>query len=250
MIVYSNSCSFGSIQEHVIYPELVSTELKGKLLNEGIPGSCNRRIIRSSIRSLIDIRKHHIGPVLALIGLTFISRTELWQPHLPSNGNDGDFHPITSLSIKKLDWSTGLVNTKHNVYEYADSEVKNYYKQWLLHFSKEAEVTNLLTDIIMFESFAKSNGIDCLIFCNCQKFPSLPEVSTSAPFLNSLVEFSYTKNSIIDLWNFSFADFALDNGYQPKDYLKYGANGHPGKVAHEKFGFHLLEIYKTNITKE
>ena len=247
MIVYSNSCSFGAPQGHTIYPEVVATELSARLVNEGTPASCNRRIIRSSVRSLLELQKNYSGPLLALIGLSFISRTELWQPHLPPVDRDGDFHPITNASIQRLDWSKGILSThRPNIHEYADAEVKDYYKQWLLHFSKEAEVTNLLADVVMLESFARFNNVKILIFCNCQKLPSLPDVDTTAPFLASFKEYADTKNSIIDLWNFSFADFALDSGHLPKDQDRYGTNGHPGKEAHYEFGKYLLEKFAVN----
>ena len=55
MILYSNSCSFGApFQGHTVYPEVVANSLSAKLVNDGIPGSCNRRIIRSTLRSLIQ----------------------------------------------------------------------------------------------------------------------------------------------------------------------------------------------------
>ena len=243
MIVYSNSCSFGAPQEHVIYPEVVAEKLNAKLINDGVAASCNRRIVRSSIRSLIEIRNTYCGPLTALIGLSFISRTELWQPHLPPSTNDGDFHPITNSAIQKLNWSNGLNSTHHAVHEYADKEIKEYYKHWLLHFSKEAEVTNLVTDVIMLESFANTIDAKILIFCNCQTLPALPEVDIHAPFLQSLQGFVNKKNSIIDLWNFSFAKFSLDRGHLPKDQDKYGLTGHPGQTAHQEFGNYLLEKY-------
>ena len=246
MIVYSNSCSFGAPQEHAIYPEIVATSLNSKLINDGTPGSCNRRIIRSSVRSLIDIRKSYSGPITALVGLSFISRTELWQPHLVPTSNDGDFHSITSVAIQGLDWSGGLTSTQHKVDKYADIEVKDYYKQWLIHFSKEAEVTNLLIDVIMLDSFAKSIDANILIFCNCQTLPALPEVDTSAPFIAGLKEYADSKSSIINLWNFSFANFALEQGFVPKDHKLYGLTGHPGEVAHRAFGEFLLEKSNTN----
>lgn len=240
MIVYSNSCSFGAPQEHAVYSEIVARALNSKLINDGAPGSCNRRIIRSSVRSLIDIRKNYVGPMTALIGLSFISRTELWQPHLPNLDNDGDFHSITNSAIQKLNWSNGLNSTQHDVGEYADNEVKDYYKQWLIHFSKEAEVTNLLTDVIMLDSFAKLIDTNILIFCNCQTLPALPEVDVSAPFIASLKEYTDSKSNIIDLWNFSFAEFALEQGFLPKDQERYGLTGHPGELAHQTFGKFLL----------
>lgn len=242
MILYSNSCSFGEKnQGHVIYPEVVAKSLGANLINEGLAGSCNRRIIRSSLRSLINLRKQN-SDITALIGLSFIGRTELWQPHMPSSGDDGDFH---SISVnKKLDWSNGLINTIiPDVYKFTDAEVMDYYKQWLVHMSKEAEVTNLVADMIMLSSFASTNNIKMLIFCNTQKFPESPSVDTSAPFLKNFVEYMTNDNSIIDPWKFSFADYALSLGYEPKDKNLFGLNGHPGEQAHVCFGKYLLDNY-------
>lgn len=149
------------------------------------------------------------------------------------------------MSIQGLNWANGINNTRHDVHNYADPGVKEYYKQWLIHFSKEAEVTNLVADVIMLESFSNSIGANILIFCNCQTLPSLPEVDTGAPFIKSLIEHINTKSSVIDLWEFSFANFALAQGYLPKDQNKYGANGHPGESAHWAFGKFLLEKYQS-----
>lgn len=243
MILYSNSCSFGAKdQGHIIYPELVASRLGVSLINEGIAGSCNRRIIRSSLRSLIELKEQH-SDITALIGLSFIGRTELWQPHKVGT-NDGDFHPISNSTISNLNWNKGLINTDYSysdICKLADEEIKDYYKQWLIHMSKEAEVTNLITDIIMLSGFADANDIKIKIFCNTQKLPSLPEVDISASFLKSLVKYVKLNKSIIDPWEFSFADYALSLGYEPKDKDKYGLNGHPGEKAHIAFGNYLLE---------
>jgi hypothetical protein len=244
MIVYTNSCSFGAPhQGHIIYPEVVAAALSANLINDGVSASCNRRIIRSSLRSLISLKKQHTD-ITALLGLSFISRTELWQTHKFPTETDGDFHPITNDMITKLDWSQGIDTTYiKDVYNQADADVKDYYKQWLIHMSKEAEVTNLLTDIIMLAGFAQTNGITLLVFCNTQKLPGLPGVDVSAPFLQDFVEYAKLNKSIIDLWNFSFADYALSLGHRPKDEEIYGLNGHPGEQAHIAFGNYLLKNY-------
>jgi|688.fasta_scaffold554015_2 hypothetical protein len=245
MILYSNSCSFGAPnQGHLIYPDIVASALGATLVNEGQARSCNRRIIRSSLRSLIQL-KENANEITALIGLSFISRTELWQPHIKfAVGCDGDFHPLWSKDISNLDWSKGLLgNIYPDIFKLADHKVRDYYKQWLLHMSKEAEVTNLVSDVIMLESFAAANNIRILIFCNTQKLPGLPEVDIHAPFLQDFVKYVKINNSVIDLWNFSFADYALSLGYEPKDKHRYGLNGHPGEDAHIAFGNYLLENY-------
>ena len=242
MILYSNSCSFGaSGQGHKIYPEVVAESLSAELHNDGRNGCCNRRIIRSSLRSLIELTKTN-KKITALIGLTFLGRTELWQPHLSAVDNDGDFHSISNQKIIDLDWSKGSNKTIiSNIHEYADDEVKDYYKHWLIHYSKEGAITDLISDLIMLHSFATNNDIDILIFSNCERFPGHPEVDRQSPFLASLLDYVKLNTNIIDPWDFSFADFALERGYTPKDAKQFGLNGHPGKQAHEDFGKHLLK---------
>ena len=73
--------------------------------------------------------------------------------------------------------------------------------------------------------------------------PGLPEVDATAPFISSMREYSNTKTSIIDLWNFSFSNFALSQGCLPKDQNKYGLSGHPDEEAHQLFGKFLLGKY-------
>jgi hypothetical protein len=242
MILYSNSCSFGAPnQGHAIYPEVIASALGADLINDGLPGSCCRRIIRTSLRSLIKLKNQDVK-ITALIGLSFLGRTELWRPSHPSTNNDGDFHPLFNNKIVTLDWSRGLtVPTYPDIYKYADTNIKEYYKQWLIHLNPEADVTNLLADIIMLINFARANDIKIFVFCNTEKFPRLPEVDISAPFLKDFVNYAITDKSIIDLWNFSFADYALSRGHEPKDKDTFGHTGHPNEQAHIDFGNYLLE---------
>jgi hypothetical protein len=241
MIIYSNSCSFGvSFHGESIYPELLASQLNAKLINDGIPGSCNRRIIRSSLRTLIELRRNNNEPIIALIGLSFISRTELWQPHLSTMGNDGDFHPITSQKILDLDWSNGLLSNSYpEIYKLADAPVRDYYKQWLIHYNEESAITELVTDLIMFIDCVKSMNISPLIFSNCQRFPSLPNVDVSAPFLSSLHDYLISKKEIINPWDFCFSEYALSLGHLPIDKNKYGLSGHPNQQAHNDFATFL-----------
>lgn len=239
-LIYANSCSFGAPgQHHKIYPEYVSENFRTDLINKGVPGSCNRRIIRSSLRDLNEItgKKN----ILVLLGLTFVSRTELWQPDLPAQDNDGHFHSIT-VDHDKIDWKkNGLVNTIVNdVWKLARPEIKNYYKNWLLHLSMESEVTNLLTDIIMFTGWCRAKNITYLIFANTDILPDDSKVGYDSPFISTLKETIIEDQNILDLWTFSFKDYALSNNFKPKDYYKFGDSGHPGAGAHQLFGQLLI----------
>jgi hypothetical protein len=241
LLVYSNSCSFGaSGQGHAIYPELVAKNLTAQLVNRGKGGSCNRRIIRTTLRELTELKKKHKN-ILALIGLTFISRTELWQPWLPATDNDGHFSSII-IDHNKIDWSiSGLIDTiVPNIEHLADTRIQEYYKQWLTHYHPESELTNLLTDLIMFTGWAKNNNINYCIFSNVDVLPGDDKVGYDSPFIHSLCNEIKADSCIIDPWNFSFGGHALTHGLKPKDYDQYKHHGHPGKEAHALFADFLL----------
>ena len=243
MIVYSNSCSFGaSGQGHDIYPELVANHFDAQLINKGRPGSCNRRIVRTTVRDLLELKeKHHSDRMLCLLGLSFISRTELWQPSIPAVDNDGNFHPIT-VDHLKFDWTQGLVDTLiPDIHLTLPTEVQEYYKNWLINMSKESIITDLLADIIMLEQFCSQSNIRVLIWSNAQLWPGKPEVAIDDIFIKPFVNKILNSPSVIDPWKFCFLDYALSQGYRPKDEHKYGTTGHPGQFAHKDFSQYLIK---------
>jgi hypothetical protein len=249
MILYSNSCSFGAPnQGHPVYPDVVAKNLNlDCVLNRGKPGSCNRRIIRTSIRDLIELQKTVDSEIVALIGLTFVSRTELWQPSQPAVDNDGHFQSVT-VDDKKINWGiNGLIDTiVPDISNYVDEEVREYYKQWLIHFNPESVVTDLLTDLIMFVSYLEHTNIKYIIFSNVDVLPGDNKVGYNSPFIQSLKETVHKNKNIIDLWSFSFGGFALSKGLLPRDYTLYKQHGHPGEQAHNLFGDYLSDILITN----
>lgn len=248
MIVYANSCSFGDPKSlHKIYPDFVAEHFSAKLINKGRGATGNRRIVRTTLRDLLDLKINNTQPLLALVGLSYLSRTELWQPNIPAVDNDGNFSPIL-INDEKIDWSLGLLATKvDDVYNYTDAEVKEYYKQWLNHMSKEALVTDLLTDIIMLVGFCNNHNIKLLLWNNTQLLPTQPEVAIDDVFLKTFVDTVNQSPNVIDLWNFSFATYALSKGFKPADQHIYGINGHPGEFAHENFAEYLIN--EINIRK-
>jgi hypothetical protein len=245
MIVYSNSCSFGAVQQHSVYSDVVANTFSAQLINQGLGGSCNRRIVRTALRDLDSLKNK--DDVLLLLGLTFVSRTEIWRPDLEPVQNDGHFRSI-SVQHQKFDWSVnGLIDTVvSNIHEYADHSVKDYYREWLLHYNPEAEITNLLTDIVMLTGWCKSSNINYVIFSNVDRLPGDDKVGYTSPFVKSLRQTVEQDPNIIDLWNFSFGSYALSQGFVPKDQNKYGKHGHPGAEAHKMFGNLLVEHIKKN----
>jgi hypothetical protein len=246
MIVYSNSCSFAAPnQGHLIYPEVVAKSLQAELVNCGRPLSCNRRIIRSTLRDLVELTQEHTD-ITALVGLSFLFRTELWQPNSETSKkfwaptNDLYFYPI-DINYQQFDWSAGITNTSvPNIHKAVPESVREYHKHWLEHYNKEAATIELITDLIMLLNFAQNNNIKMLIFCNTQTLSGLPEVNTDAVYLKSLTEYIKQQKSVVDLWDFSFSSYSRQLGHTPKDIHLYGNDGHPGEQAHVDFAENII----------
>jgi hypothetical protein len=248
MIVYSNSCSFGrSPQSNPAYSAIIAESLSAVSINRARGGSCNRRIIRTSLRDLLELKQKSTDKILVLIGLSFFFRTELWQPNIPAVDNDGNFHPInvnTSYVIKTNDYYSGDVE---GTYNNTNPTVRDYYRQWLLHESKEALITELITDIVMFSAWCRYNDIKCLIWNNASIWPALPEVNCNDVFLKSLSQQLLSDSSVINPWEFSFIEWAQSLGHIPYDAKIHGKYGHPGSVAHVDLAQYLLtELDKRN----
>jgi len=243
MILYSNSCSFGATANYTVYPEVVAENLNCDLVNAGISGSCNRRIIRTTLRDLLELQKQH-DDIIVLVGLTFISRTEIWRNDLAANGNDGHFYPIVP-DHEKFNWTNGLIDTiVPNIYQHVDSEIGNYYKEWLIQYNREAVMTELCTDLIMLSGWLKSKNIKYIIFSNVDKLEGNEYIGYNSPFICSLQQSIKIDPAVIDPWEFSFGTFALEHNLESVDKHKYGKHGHPGPEAHCLFGKYLTEIYK------
>jgi len=248
MIVYSNSCSFGlRPQLNPAYSDIIALELSATTINRARPGGCNRRIIRSSLRDLIELRQKTNESIVALIGLSYFFRTELWQPLIPTVDNDGNFHPVainTSHAIKTNNFYSGDIN---DAYNNTDQSVRDYYRQWLIHESKEALITEQTTDVIMFIAWCRNNSISCLVWNNASRWPTEPEVNCNDVFLKPLVQHLLDNPSVINPWEFSFIEWAKSLGHVPYDAQIYGDNGHPPAQAHTDLAQHLLiELKKRN----
>ena len=159
MILYSNGCSYTAnmvLEPEQKYPYLLSKKLNYQLKTAAIAGSCNRRIIRSTMRdctNLIDQNQQ----VFALIQLTHLHRTEYAGVRTQKN---------------QYKYSYDQNQFEYDLYEGLKpndlSEVPNRVRQWAeLGFGihdESAEFTRLCADLLGLTSFFQKRNIKYCIF--------------------------------------------------------------------------------------
>lgn len=225
MIVYSNSDSFGVVSNGKVYADFIAEHFGAKLIQKGLSGSCNQRIIRTTVRDLIDLDTTE--PILVLISISNIYRTEYWS----ASGQDNDGH-FKSIRV----WQTEK--------DKQDPVIAEYLKQYSLLHNDEAEMTNLYCSLVMLTSFLKSKGYRYLIWNGPSTYKP---VDFSAPFISPFAEELNRDLNIIPFDKFSFCKYNVDKGHVPIDYNLYKEHGHHGEAAHQDFANYLIENYLNEI---
>ena len=97
-LIYCNGDSYSDENYHPTlngktYAHVLGEHYNGFVINNAIRGSCNRRIIRSSVYDLIQQRE--LNPeqkIFAVIGLSFELRGEVWNDKaVPTHARESNF---------------------------------------------------------------------------------------------------------------------------------------------------------------
>ncbi|CAB4133282.1 hypothetical protein UFOVP257_114 [uncultured Caudovirales phage] len=241
-MLYVNGCSFSVLSDGKRYSEFLSEELNCEVLNMGVPKACNSRILRTSLRDLIKLSKTNTN-IQAIISLSFVVRTEVWDKNahdlLWKTSDDGDF--MSCQFFHGDDWFEKFKLNKNQVFNTGyPTYLKQYAKEWITLYDPEAEITKLLSELIMFTGWCKTNNVKYLIFCGGEPLES---IDYTAPFISYFKTEIDNDLNIIDLFGFSFADYCKNAGFVPYDVELYGYTGHPSEDGHRFFARFLLDNY-------
>lgn len=193
-ILYSNGCSHTAnfdLIRNDRYPIILSNRLGWSCVDRAEPGSCNSRIIRTSIEDCIKLKSRTDEKIFAMIQLSYLFRTEY-----PDDTNPlGD--PFYSIKPGIL---SGLTD---NVIEYS-----NLY--WKLHNDRQLLI-NVLTGLVGLTSYFSQNKIDYLIYLG----PNENFIYSSN--LKNDVRFDYLKKDpgILDLEKFYMLDILEKKDQHP-----------------------------------
>ena len=183
MILYSNGCSYTHnnwVEPAARYPALIAKHFDWQLQDAGIPGSCNDRILRCTMRDCIKLKEAG-QEVVALVQLTHPHRTE--YAGTPTENTAWKYAIDDKFeSIKPAD-------------ETQSPEVNNYMKLWLYFYNKPAEIEKLRSNIIGLVAFFKENNIQYYVYNGPEELMS----TTNDIFYQYL----YNDTRVLDLAKFN-----------------------------------------------
>ena len=231
MLLYCNSDSYGVLSTTKNrYSDYLGELLQADtIINNGLPGSCNARIIRTTVRDILDVRKDNNDSILAVVCLASMVRNEWWNPNktLPNGFNDGHFESFQIHGVEN--------NQRLPCYRYA--------QEWYRHYNDEAEQTNLFKELVMLTSFFKQQKVNYIIFAGNNATYKL--IDYQDVFIKSFSDHVHADPGILNLNDFSFTQYCLQHKHVPFDQDQWGIHGHHGEAAHRHFAEFLFTQYNT-----
>jgi hypothetical protein len=221
------------------YAHHVANHLGGYVINNAIAGSCNRRILRSTCHDLLHQRE--LNPdqkIIALIGLSFEIRDELWIDDLTQDRAPQESHFRTHQFSDESDWKQDLFSNKLLINSSPYLKDKKFLRKWsegrAYFYSSYAERINLLMDVLLLTVLLDKLDIQYLVF----QAPRAEKLQQEY-----LLEFFKTRldnKRIFDFENFSFCDWCYQAGFQTLDPNEPGNLGHYGPDAHLAFAENVV----------
>jgi hypothetical protein len=129
------------------YADLLSDQNGWTLNNRALPGTCNQRIIRSTVKDSVNFSPN----TLALISLTYLDRTEIGVEEEPRTPEQALWHQDYFVPIKSDGWS-------------GDSRTESYAKEYYKLFDWYSSFVNLATGVFLLTQLFKQRNIQYLIF--------------------------------------------------------------------------------------
>lgn len=213
-ILYSNGCSYTTntlVTPEKRYPFLVAQSLDWELISAGISGSCNSRIIRCSMRDLIELRRDHPDRhIVALIQLTHLSRFE--YAGTPTDKNNWMY--------AKNDYFQSIKLADDNNWP---SEAVDWIKQTTILYNPQATLDQLLASTVGMVSLFETLNIDYRVYAG-------PGLSDEIIWPNNNIFDAYlkTKSNVLDLEKFSMLSDLV------------GSYDHPDSVGMQKIADYFI----------
>ena len=146
--LYVNGCSFVhdmTIPHHDHFVSLMAQQCGWTQTNAGWPGSCNRRIIRNTLKHSLEFD----NTTQVIVSLSLLYRTEI---------NIYDNWDSTDSRMPQEDWFQGIK------IDHTGDQFRDYREAWVRNFNAYGECVNLAADVLMLTAHLRSRNIPYLIY--------------------------------------------------------------------------------------
>ena len=244
-LIYCNGDSYSDEHYHPsllghTYAHEVGKYCHGFTINRAISGSCNRRIIRTTVHDILQQRQ--LNPdqkIIALLGLSFEIRSEIWVDELVNDRDPAESNLRTHQFSGQFSWRDNLLAGRdietRNEYKFNEKFFKKFSEGRAFFYSPYQERINLLTDVIMLGALFDRLGVDFLIF----QSPCAEKLKS-----DHLLDFFKAQVArdprFLDFETFGFLDWCHQQGFTPIDKLDQPDIAHYGPDAHQAFALEFL----------
>lgn len=143
--IYVNGDSYSQAQSFKVYSDFLGQDLECPVINDSTAGSCNDRILRSSLNHLLTTDKKP----LVIIGWSFITREEVWVDNIAPYQ-----HRIKDYSGSRLVTSDWIAKKQLSPNELDTIIDQNINKQ----------VVQFYTKLLLFANFLDKMSMPYLMF--------------------------------------------------------------------------------------
>jgi hypothetical protein len=152
--IYTNGCSF-TYDNHIYYDlksltygDILANQRNVTFSNMGLPGACNRRIVRTTLRDALIFD----SGTLVIVQLTSLDRTEK-----------------AFTAGQENDWKINCVQSQGEYHESLKSNSPGdlnqaYFKTHIKFFDERAALNDLAADLIMLTGYLQKQHIPYYVF--------------------------------------------------------------------------------------
>jgi hypothetical protein len=212
-VLYSNGCSYTAnydIAREQRYPIIVANHYGWDVHDSAIPGSCNDRIIRCTIRDCLELVKQDKS-VVALVQLTHTHRTE-----------------YAGTPSERTAWKYATGDLFESVKPWDPTDLPDTVIEWsklgTALFNETAETSKLCASVLGLAAFFKQHNIEYFIY----SAPKIPELCIPEDFYNALI----ADPGVIDFKNFSMLGLTGDIKHPTETGMKVIADYFIDKLAY------------------
>jgi hypothetical protein len=238
------------------YAHVIAELTGGFAMNKARSGSSNKRIMRVTLHDLLQQKTlNPKQPVVALLGLTYELRDEIWiddrrDLHEAEESHFFRFQIALDVAWRKqllegIFYKSNLSTKLANISASHRSFLKKYQEGRAFFYSPYQERISLYMQLYFMIEWCKQHDINILVFCAAPSFEPLEQ-----EYLKDFFGSNLDKRHFLDFEKFSMCEWCRSRGFVPYENNRDIPNGHYRPDAHRAFADYLMsELQQRDLLK-